>query len=167
MTPHVATSPRTHRADIVIPPGLSAGTTDAPALSRLLRCLALLMLLAASLVAPQAATAQAQPAGASHLARLLPDLAPADIVPGADAFGPVREDLPVAPVMGGETVGWAFVTSDFVGTTGYSGKPIHTGRGGPGRACDRGKAGQALRTHRPDRHPAGQDRRSGCGLYRP
>ncbi|MEX3007848.1 4Fe-4S binding protein [Hoeflea sp. TYP-13] len=38
----------------------------------------------------------------------------------------MRQDIPVAPVLkGGETVGWAFLTSDFVGTTGYSGKPIH------------------------------------------
>ena len=38
----------------------------------------------------------------------------------------MRADLPVAPVLkGGETAGWAFLTSDFVGTTGYSGKPIH------------------------------------------
>lgn len=34
--------------------------------------------------------------------------------------------MPVAPILvGGEAVGYAFVTSDFVGTTGYSGKPIH------------------------------------------
>src|SRR5690625_6159978 len=26
----------------------------------------------------------------------------------------------------GQTIAWAFVTSDFVGTTGYSGRPIHT-----------------------------------------
>ena len=53
---------------------------------------------------------------------------PADaLVPGADGYGPVRADQPVAPVLKGEeTVGWAFVTSDFVSTTGYSGKPIHT-----------------------------------------
>ncbi|HRV64696.1 MAG TPA: 4Fe-4S binding protein, partial [Albidovulum sp.] len=34
---------------------------------------------------------------------------------------------PVAPVLkDGETIGWVFITSDFVSTTGYSGKPIHT-----------------------------------------
>lgn len=50
-----------------------------------------------------------------------------ELVAGADGYGPVREDAPVAPVLkGGETVGWAFITSDFVSTTGYSGKPIHT-----------------------------------------
>lgn len=57
----------------------------------------------------------------------LPAVAASDLVPGADGFGPVRDDIAVAPVLsGGEVVAWAFVTSDFVGTTGYSGKPIHT-----------------------------------------
>ncbi len=65
-------------------------------------------------------------AHADSLASFLPDIEPADLAPGADAFGPVRDDVPVAPVLkGGETVAWAFLTSDFVGTTGYSGKPIH------------------------------------------
>ena len=68
------------------------------------------------------AAAQAQ---APALAKLLPLAAPADLAPGADAFGPIRTDAPVAAVLkGGETIGWAFVTTDFVGTTGYSGKPI-------------------------------------------
>jgi NosR/NirI family transcriptional regulator, nitrous oxide reductase regulator len=50
-----------------------------------------------------------------------------DLVAGAEAYGPVQADHPVAPVLkGGETIGWAFITSDFVSTTGYSGKPIHT-----------------------------------------
>lgn len=66
------------------------------------------------------------PARGNDLARFLPELDPATLVPGATGFGPVREDLPVAPVLNGaDTVGYAFLTSDFVGTTGYSGKPIH------------------------------------------
>ncbi|WP_171177237.1 NosR/NirI family protein [Ruegeria sp. HKCCD8929] len=65
-------------------------------------------------------------AQADSLASFLPEIEPAELAPGADAFGPVREDVKVAPVLkGGETVAWAFLTSDFVGTTGYSGKPIH------------------------------------------
>ena len=61
------------------------------------------------------------------LAKYLPEVAAGDLVEGADGFGAIRDDLAVAPVLrGGETIGWAFVTSDFVGTTGYSGKPIHT-----------------------------------------
>lgn len=50
---------------------------------------------------------------------------PSEILAGAQSFGAVRQDLPVAPIMAnGETLGWAFVTTDLVGTTGYSGKPI-------------------------------------------
>ncbi|MFC2967921.1 4Fe-4S binding protein [Acidimangrovimonas pyrenivorans] len=49
----------------------------------------------------------------------------AEIVPGADHFGPIGENG-LAPALKGDTlVGWAFLTSDFVSTTGYSGKPIH------------------------------------------
>ena len=66
------------------------------------------------------------PANAETLATFLPKLDPAQMHPEADGFGPVRDDIAVAPVLkGGETVAWAFLTSDFVGTTGYSGKPIH------------------------------------------
>ncbi|AWD21876.1 NosR/NirI family protein [Fuscovulum blasticum] len=66
-------------------------------------------------------------AAAPVLAGFLDKVPAATLVPGADAYGPLRDDLPVVPVLkGGETLGWAFVTSDFVGTTGYSGKPIHT-----------------------------------------
>ena len=86
-----------------------------PLLRRFAAFLAVLMLLA-------------MPAAAQTvLEKLLPDQIAADLVASADAFGPIRPDLAVAPVLkGGETVAWAFVTSDFVGTTGYSGKPIHT-----------------------------------------
>ena len=68
----------------------------------------------------------AQAANADELRRFLPDLDPATLVDGADGFGALRKDVPVAPVLrAGEAVAWAFLTSDFVGTTGYSGKPIH------------------------------------------
>ncbi len=61
------------------------------------------------------------------LQEYLPSVTASELVEGADGFGPVRDDVAVAPVLkGGEVVAWAFVTSDFVGTTGYSGKPIHT-----------------------------------------
>lgn len=70
-----------------------------------------------------AATLAAQ---SPYLSTFLEKVPAATLVAGADAYGPLRSDLPVAPVLrGGETVGWAFITSDFVGTTGYSGKPIH------------------------------------------
>ncbi len=63
----------------------------------------------------------------SVLQDYLPSLTASEFVEGADGFGAVRDDVAVAPVLkGSEVVAWAFVTSDFVGTTGYSGKPIHT-----------------------------------------
>ncbi|WP_416384466.1 4Fe-4S binding protein [Roseibium aggregatum] len=50
-----------------------------------------------------------------------------ELVPGADSVGPLRTDVPVFPALkAGETIGWVYLTSDFVSTTGYSGKPIHT-----------------------------------------
>ncbi|MEP3299970.1 MAG: 4Fe-4S binding protein [Pseudoruegeria sp.] len=61
------------------------------------------------------------------LARYLSKVSPGDIVKGADGFGPMRDDIAVAPLMrAGQPLGYVFITSDFVGTTGYSGKPIHT-----------------------------------------
>lgn len=61
------------------------------------------------------------------LAKFLTDVPASELVTGADGYGPMLPDHPVAPVLkGGETIAWAFVTSDFVSTTGYSGKPIHT-----------------------------------------
>jgi len=67
------------------------------------------------------------PVSARSLPRFLERLAPADLHPEADAFGPIRADIPVAPLLkNGETIGWALLTSDFVETGGYSGKPIHT-----------------------------------------
>ena len=72
------------------------------------------------------ATAEPGTAKEPLLTRYLKDVTPAELVAGADGFGPIREDLPVAPILkGGETVGYAFLTTDFVPTNGYSGKPIH------------------------------------------
>jgi NosR/NirI family nitrous oxide reductase transcriptional regulator len=86
-----------------------------------MKLIRLVLLLCASLCFAASASA------ASVLQEFLPAATASDLVPGADGFGPVRDDLAAAPVLkGGETVAWAFITSDFVGTTGYSGKPIHT-----------------------------------------
>lgn len=83
-----------------------------------LRLLALVLLFLSAALPLRAA-----PVLSEFLARTLPS----DLVTGADAYGAIREDLPVAPILSeGRQIGWAFVTSDFVGTTGYSGKPIHT-----------------------------------------
>ena len=60
------------------------------------------------------------------LPRFLDKLTAGELVPGATAFGALREDIPVAPALAdGEVVGHVLLTSDFVTTTGYSGKPIH------------------------------------------
>ncbi|WP_442969926.1 4Fe-4S binding protein [Roseibium sp. Sym1] len=61
------------------------------------------------------------------VSRFLSKVEAGDLVPGADAFGPIRDDAAVVPALkGGDTIGWVYLTSDFVSTTGYSGKPIHT-----------------------------------------
>ncbi len=66
-------------------------------------------------------------AAQSVLSKLLPDVEVGELVEGADAFGATHADIPAVQVLrGGERIGWAFVTSDYVSTTGYSGKPIHT-----------------------------------------
>ncbi len=87
----------------------------------MIRLLSALLFLFLPLIGQSAAAAD------SVLQKFLPEIAASDLVPGADAFGPIRGDLAVAPVMkAGEEIGWVFIASDFVGTTGYSGKPIHT-----------------------------------------
>ncbi|WP_073034651.1 NosR/NirI family protein [Roseovarius pacificus] len=84
------------------------------------------LLIVGLMIAAGAAPARAQ-ATANVLSQFIDDIAPGELVEGADAFGPVREDIPVAPLLqGDQRIGWAFIASDFVGTTGYSGKPIHT-----------------------------------------
>jgi NosR/NirI family transcriptional regulator, nitrous oxide reductase regulator len=86
-----------------------------PLLTALLLGLGLLL----ALVAPANAE--------SVLTKYLDKVPAAELVAGADGFGAIRGDLAVAPVLkAGATIGWVYVTSDFVGTTGYSGKPIHT-----------------------------------------
>jgi NosR/NirI family nitrous oxide reductase transcriptional regulator len=85
---------------------------------------ALLMLIAvaATLAIPLAPAC----AKSDLLQRYLSEV-PADaLAAGAEAYGSQKDDIPVAPILkDGKTIGFAFVTSDFVGTTGYSGKPIH------------------------------------------
>jgi len=69
-----------------------------------------------------AATDQAGPV----LAKFMPKIPASEFVEGATSYGAIRDDIPVAPILNGNQVlGYVFITSDFVGTTGYSGKPIH------------------------------------------
>lgn len=67
------------------------------------------------------------PASASKLASFVQSTPVEVLVPGADSYGSPHQDVPVVPALkAGQTIGWVFLTSDFVSTTGYSGKPIHT-----------------------------------------
>ena len=62
----------------------------------------------------------------TELPRFLEDIGAEKIFPGADELGPLQDDPPVAPALvQGETIGYVFLTSDFMNTTGYSGRPIH------------------------------------------
>ena len=50
---------------------------------------------------------------------------PGDLVPGADRFGPTQQSPPVAQVFQGDKlVGYAYLNSQYVNSTGYSSKPI-------------------------------------------
>lgn len=49
-----------------------------------------------------------------------------ELVKGADGYGKMLNNISAVPVLkANKIIGYAFITSDFVGTTGYSGKPIH------------------------------------------
>lgn len=70
--------------------------------------------------------ASAPAAQGKDLAAFLRTLSPASLVPGADEFGAPRGSPPVVPVLAaGREVGHVFLNTDFVGSVGYSGKPIH------------------------------------------
>ncbi len=61
----------------------------------------------------------------SRLADFLRKIAPAEIVPGADRLGPVEGTPPASRAYkGGTPLGYVFLNSDLVESTGYSGKPI-------------------------------------------
>ncbi|NEW98861.1 regulatory protein NosR [Rhodopseudomonas sp. BR0G17] len=62
---------------------------------------------------------------ASHLGDYLGRATPSELVPGADRFGPMQGDPALAPAYQGDRLlGFAYLNSDFVNATGYSGKPI-------------------------------------------
>jgi NosR/NirI family nitrous oxide reductase transcriptional regulator len=70
--------------------------------------------------------AAAREPGSDRLVKYLEKLTPADLVEGADAFGAYRAQPPSVPVMkGGETLGYALLTTDYTRSIGYSGKPLH------------------------------------------
>ena len=60
------------------------------------------------------------------LLKFLPKISAGELVSGATSYGTMLENIPAVPILKGEeTLGYAYITSDYVGTTGYSGKPIH------------------------------------------
>jgi NosR/NirI family nitrous oxide reductase transcriptional regulator len=63
---------------------------------------------------------------AGRVQEFLPKAQPADFFPGADRFGQPQGDPPLVPVhQGDRLLGYVYLNSDFTGTVGYSGKPIH------------------------------------------
>ncbi|HMK90342.1 MAG TPA: 4Fe-4S binding protein, partial [Methylocystis sp.] len=64
-------------------------------------------------------------AAESRLAEFLAKAPAAEIVPGADRYGPPQGSPPfVQALKGDKLVGYAFVNADWVNSTGYSGQPI-------------------------------------------
>jgi len=62
----------------------------------------------------------------SELPRFIDAISPEEIFPGSDRLGSPTGDPLVAPAYKqGQQLGFVFLTSDFMNTTGYSGKPIH------------------------------------------
>ncbi len=83
--------------------------------------------LLAALLVPLVGAIATNPAIAQgRLVEFLPHLQPHDIDPAADQFGAVSGVPPAAPLLKqGKVVGYAFLNSDIVDSTGYSGKPIN------------------------------------------
>jgi NosR/NirI family transcriptional regulator, nitrous oxide reductase regulator len=79
------------------------------------------MLIVGACILPAASSAQQ----VANLANYLRMVEPAQVFPEADRFGPLQGSPPVAPAYQGDRLlGYAFLNSDFVNATGYSGKPI-------------------------------------------
>ena len=77
------------------------------------------MVLALQVAAVSAATDYALP-------RFIKAMAAHEAFPDADRLGEISGDPPVAGAFrGDEQIGYVFLNSDFVNSTGYSGKPIH------------------------------------------
>jgi len=62
----------------------------------------------------------------SELPRLLDTVKSSEIFPGSDKLGAITSKPVVSPAYKeGKQIGFVFLTSDYVNTTGYSGKPLH------------------------------------------
>jgi len=90
------------------------------------RSAALLVLAVGLIFIALMSQAIAAPKTTPYLQQFLSKVPAGQLMAGADQYGRIKDELPVAPILAnGATVGYAYITSDFVGTTGYSGKPIH------------------------------------------
>lgn len=98
--------------------------SDHGGISTRVRCFSLLAVLVFGVaMAPGTVLAKERPVLVSGF---LDETPVETIVPGALRYGGLREDVPVVEAMGPEgLLGYVLLTSDFVTTTGYSGKPIH------------------------------------------
>ncbi|KXF76090.1 4Fe-4S binding protein [Paramesorhizobium deserti] len=84
----------------------------------------LLLLLIVTGLAALVALDSARAAG--RLSDYIGRVAPGELIPGADRFGEIEGEPPLAPIYkGGELAGYAYLNSDFTSSVGYSGKPIH------------------------------------------
>jgi NosR/NirI family transcriptional regulator, nitrous oxide reductase regulator len=82
------------------------------------------ILIAFVVLALQVSAALAEPD--YELPRFIAAMAPHEAFPGADLLGDVLGDPPLVQALsGGELIGYVYLNSDFVNSTGYSGKPIH------------------------------------------
>ena len=72
------------------------------------------------------ALSPAPSSAAGRLAEFLQKAQPSELIEGANRFGELQGDPPVAPVYrGSELAGYVYLNSDFTSSVGYSGKPIH------------------------------------------
>src|SRR5579863_10723623 len=89
-----------------------------------LRSLAVRLFGALSLLCATAVGAPCQAAD-SRLTEFIGQVPVAELVPGADHYGPVEGAPPVVKVFTGDKlIGYVFVNADWVNSTGYSGQPI-------------------------------------------
>jgi len=92
--------------------GITAG------LLRSLLCVVAVLACLASLAEPARAEGES-------LGDFLSATPAAELIPGADAYGKAEGSPPLVPVLsGGETVGYAYLNTDYTSAVGYSGKPI-------------------------------------------
>ncbi len=90
------------------------------------RAARLSVLALASIALCTAAGSAQAPAHVSHLSDYLGQISLADIFPGADRLGPIAGTPPAAPAyQGSRLLGYVYLNSDVVSSTGYSGKPIN------------------------------------------